>query len=70
MAFGQTRGGDANKFGISPQFLDGSGAAVAHRASQSAHQLECGIGKGAFIRHAAFNAFGNQFLGIFLEVAV
>ena len=70
MALGQACAGDADEFGVAAHILDGGRSAVAHGGTKAAHQLEYGVGKRSLVRHAAFNAFGYQLLGVFLEIAV
>ena len=45
-------------------------AGVAHAGAQAAHHLIYGVAHGSPVRHAAFDAFGNELLVVLLEVTV
>ena len=72
MALGAAGIGDADELGLL-QVLDGAAARVAHAGLQAANHLVEHFAEGAFVGHAAHNAFGHKLLGVgllVLEVAV
>ena len=76
MALADARGGDLDKLGTLVHVLDRGATAVAHGSAQAARHLVNDGDDRAFVRHAAFDAFGHQFVGVgvagagLLEVAV
>ena len=45
------------------QLLDGSGSAITHASPQPADELVDERSQGSLVGHAAFDAFGDQFVG-------
>ena len=62
MALFKSRSGDTHELGFFLKLLDSAATAIAHTGAKSAEYLENSFADGAFIRNAAFNAFGNEFL--------
>lgn len=70
VAFAQAAAGDLDELGVGAEFLEGVGTEVAHARADAAHELEDDVGEGAFVGDAAFDAFGDEFAGGVLGVAV
>src|SRR5688572_7046937 len=73
MALGHRRRGHASELGVLPQVSDGLRAAVAHAGAQATDHLVDEVAQRPAVRHAAFDAFGNQLAGglhVGLAVAV
>src|SRR3989344_2574311 len=73
VGFGHTGAGDPHELWLGTHFVDVGATGVAHRGTQAAHQLMDDRAQGAFVRHTAFDAFRNEFLGAcrrVLEVTV
>src|SRR5665647_599693 len=70
VAFHQAGIADLDEAGFFLHFFYVGNPAIAHAGAQAAEELENGFGYSAFIGGAAFNAFGNQLLGVFLEITV
>ena len=68
--------GDLDELGLVLHVLDGGAAAVAHAGAHAAGHLVDDRHHRALVRHAAFDAFGHELVGVrvaggrFLEVAV
>ena len=62
MALVDRGGGYLDKPGLGPEFVDGSGSAVAHAGPQAADELEDEFGEGALVRNTALDALGNELL--------
>ena len=72
MALGAACIGDADEFGFL-QVGDCGASGVAHAGFEAAHHLVEHLAEGAFVGHAAYDAFRHQLLGVgllVLEVAV
>src|SRR5699024_7123624 len=52
------------------QCIDRFRSAVAHACTQAANQLMNGISKWTFVRGSSFNAFRNQFFGVFCLLTI
>jgi hypothetical protein len=63
VGLGHAGTGDAHELRLGAHLFDGCAAGVAHGRTQAAHQLVDDRRQGAFVRHAAFDAFRNQLLG-------
>ena len=76
MAFADAGGGDFHKLGFLLHLRDGGAAAVAHAGTDAAGHLVDDGHHRALVRHAPFNAFGHELVGVgvagarLLEVAV
>src|SRR5690606_24209472 len=67
------RSRDFNELALGAHVFNGGAAAIAHRGAQAADQLIDDGQHAAFVRDAAFNAFGHEFVrvvGRVLEIAV
>jgi hypothetical protein len=68
------RARDLYEFGLGPDFLDRGATEVSHARANAAHELLNERDEAAFVRHASFDAFGNELFGVelvgFLEIAV
>ena len=76
MAFANACRCDFDEFGLVFHVFNGCAAAVTHAGSHAACHLVHDADHRAFVGHAAFNAFGDQFVGVrvasarFLEVTI
>src|SRR5690606_21072175 len=73
VAFAHAGVGDADELRSGAHLVDRAAAGVAHRGAQAAGELVQDRDDRALVRHAAFDAFGNelfQFLGRVLEIAI
>ena len=73
VAFAEAGAGDAAEAGVGLEVLDVGAAGVAHSGAEAADELVDDGGDGAFVADTAFDAFGDEFEGVFyflLEVAV
>src|SRR5437763_1134893 len=64
VAFGHAGGGDAAEAGFGAEAFDVGGAAVAHAGAEAADHLIDKIAQVAAIGDAAFDAFGDELLGL------
>src|SRR2546421_6055240 len=63
MALGHARGRNSAEAGLASQCFNIRSAAIAHARAKAADHLIDKIAQRSAIRHAAFDAFGNQLLG-------
>src|SRR6478609_5564857 len=70
VALAQAAGGDADEAGAFAEFGEGGGTDVTHAGLEAAHELEDDVGERPFVRDAAFDAFGDEFAGAVLAVAI
>src|SRR6478752_10301948 len=63
---------DAHELRLDAQFVDGRAADVTHRRAQAADELVHDVAQRPAVRHAAFDAFGHELVGVglVLEIAV
>lgn len=70
MAFTKTGCGDLDELRIFNHFFNVVAATVAHGCAETADHLVNRVSCRSFVRYTAFDAFGDELLGIFLEVTV
>src|SRR5260221_80819 len=70
MALLNGRGAHQNKARPRPQLLDVPRSTIAHARAQPADELIDEGGERTFVRHPAFDAFGNQLAGAAVFLAV
>ena len=73
VAFADAGRSDADEPALVAQLGQGARAAVAHPRAQAARELIDETGQGAFVRHLAFDAFWDEFVGrinFALEISV